>query len=257
MRLPKIGWVKTAWSRDLEGRPVSCTVTRDAAGRYHACILCLVEDAEPLPACDSAVGVDLGVRTLMTCSDGVTYSNPRFAERDAAILAKAQRSLARKRGPRSGVRPSNRYLKQRRKLARIHARIADRRRDCIQKATTDLVRSRGTICMEDLNVEDIVANGHAGFRLIGDAAMAEVAREIEYKCGWYGRRLVKVNRFYPSSKRCSECGAVNKALLSNERWTCPSCGAEHDRDLNAAVNLLEEGMKIVGRGPSDADGLAG
>ncbi len=233
------------WSRPLpEGaRPSTVTVSRDAAGRWFVSLLC--EDTiEQTPAADGAVGVDMGVTSLVVLSTGEKVANPRHEQRDRAKLARAQRALSRKR-PGSANRD-----RARRKVARVHARITDRRRDFLHKLTSRLVRENQVVVIEDLAVRNLVRNRRLS-RAISDVAWRELRTMLEYKCAWYGRDLVVVDRFLPSSKACSTpgCGYLNVSLPLNVRtWTCPSCGVTHDRDVNAALNLEAAGLAVLACG---------
>ncbi|MCK9868884.1 transposase [Nocardiopsis dassonvillei] len=237
------------WSRPLpEGvRPSTVTVSRDAAGRWFVSLLC-EDTVEQLPAANDAVGVDMGVTSLVVLSTGEKVANPRHEQRDRARLAKAQRALARK------ARGSANRDKARRRVARVCARITDRRRDFLHKLSTRLVRENQAVVIEDLAVRNMVRNRRLA-RAISDAAWRELRTMLEYKCAWYGRDLVVVDRFFPSSKACSTpgCGYVHASLPLNVRmWTCPGCGAAHDRDVNAALNLEAAGL-AVGAGPPLCD----
>lgn len=228
------------WSRPLpEGaQPSTVTVSQDSAGRWFVCLL--VEDpaVQPLPATGAAVGVDAGLDHLLTLSTGEKVANPRHGRRDRTRLAKAQRDLARKAGGDGANR-----RKARRKAAKIHARITDRRRDGLHKLTTRLVRENQTIVIEDLTVRNMVRNRSLA-RAISDAAWAEFRSMLEYKAAWYGREVIAVDRFFPSSRLCSACGTLqDKMPLHVRTWTC-ECGTTHDRDVNAARNLLAAGRAV-------------
>ncbi|QKV97130.1 IS200/IS605 family element transposase accessory protein TnpB [Streptomyces sp. NA02950] len=224
------------WSRPLpEGaEPTTVTVSRDAAGRWFVSLLC--EDTiAPAPATDAAVGIDAGITSLVTLSTGEKITNPGHERRDRTRLAKAQRELSRK------AKGSNNREKARRKAARVHARIADRRRDFLHQLTTRLVRENQTVVIEDLTVRNLLKNGKLA-RAISDAAWTELRSMLEYKCAWYGRELVVIDRWFPSSKLCGACGTVRGKLPLNVReWTC-DCGTVHDRDVNAARNILAAGL---------------
>lgn len=235
------------WSRPLpEGaRPSTVTVSRDAAGRWFASILCQ-DTITSAPAANDAVGVDMGVTSLVALStgEGEKVASPRHEQRDRARLARAQRDLSRKQ-PGSANRD-----KARRKVARVHARITDRRRDFLHKLTTRLVRENQAVVIEDLTVRNLVRNRRLS-RAISDAAWRELRTMLEYKCAWYGRDLVVVDRFFPSSKLCSTpgCGYVHASLpLRVREWTCPGCGVAHDRDVNAANNLRAAGLAVAACG---------
>ncbi|GAA1820090.1 IS200/IS605 family element transposase accessory protein TnpB [Planosporangium flavigriseum] len=224
------------WSRPLpEGaEPSTVTVSRDAAGRWHVAIL-VETTIETLPPAEAAVGVDVGITSLVTLSTGEKVTNPRHERTDRRKLAKAQRCLARKQ------KGSANRAKAKLTVARIHARVADRRRDLLHKLSTRLVRDNQTVVIEDLAVRNLLAN-HRLARAISDAAWAQLRSMLTYKAAWYGRRLVVVDRWYPSSKRCSTCGRLAETMpLAIREWTCP-CGARHDRDVNAAKNILAAGL---------------
>ncbi|MEU8455826.1 MULTISPECIES: RNA-guided endonuclease InsQ/TnpB family protein [Streptomyces] len=224
------------WSRPLpEGaEPTTATVSRDAAGRWFVSLLC--EDTlAPAPATTNAVGLDAGITSLVTLSTGEKIANPRHERRDRARLARAQRELSRK------AKGSANREKARRKAARVHARIADRRRDFLHKLSTRLVRENQTVVIEDLTVRNLLKNGKLA-RAISDAAWTDLRMMLQYKCAWYGRELVVIDRFFPSSKLCGACGTVAAKMPLNVReWTC-DCGTTHDRDVNAAKNTLAAGL---------------
>ncbi|MFD5660148.1 RNA-guided endonuclease InsQ/TnpB family protein [Streptomyces hirsutus] len=227
------------WSRPLpEGaQPSTVTVSQDAAGRWFVSLLCEDSTVRPLPVTDTAVGIDVGLDHLLTLSTGEKVTNPRHERRDRACLARAQWELSRK------AKGSANREKARRKVARIHARIADRRRDVLHKLTTRLVRENQTLVIEDLAVRNMVRNRNLA-RAISDAAWSEFRSMLEYKAAWYGRDVVAVDRFFPSSRLCSHCGAMQDRLpLQVRTWTC-DCGATHDRDVNAAQNLLAVGLTV-------------
>jgi putative transposase len=223
------------WSRPLpEGaEPTTVTVSRDAAGRWFVSLLC--QDSIALaPATTHAVGLDAGITSLVTLSTGEKVANAKYERRERARLARAQRELSRK------AKGSANRAKARRKVARVHARIADRRRDFLHKLSTRLVRENQTVVIEDLTVRNLLKNGTLA-RAISDAAWTQLRSMLEYKCAWYGRELVVIDRFFPSSKLCGNCGTVRGKLPLNVReWTC-ACGTVHDRDINAARNILAAG----------------
>ncbi|GID30983.1 RNA-guided endonuclease InsQ/TnpB family protein [Paractinoplanes brasiliensis] len=231
------------WSRPLpEGAaPSTVTVSRDAAGRWFVSLLC--EDTITPAAGTAAVGIDAGLDSLLTLSTGEKITNLRHERRDRARLARAQRKLAKKE---KGDDKKNR-VKARIKVARIHARIADRRRDVLHKVTTRLVRENQTIVIEDLTVRNMVKN-HSLARAISDAAWRTFREMLEYKADWHDRTVIAVDRWLPSSKLCSACGRLaEKMPLHIRSWTCP-CGAIHDRDINAARNILAAGLAVTACG---------
>jgi putative transposase len=179
---------------------------------------------------------------MVVTSDGEAIGNPKFFARDEKKLARAQRRLCKKK------KGSRNREKARRKVARIHARIADRRRNYQQQLSTRLIRENQTICVESLRVKNMVKN-HCLAKSIHDVGWGEFVRQLEYKAAWYGRTLIKIETFFPSSKRCFACGHVLETLSFDEReWTCPKCGVHHDRDINAAHNILAEGLSVAACG---------
>lgn len=241
VKLPKLGLVKARVSRAPKGRITSATVTRTSTGKYFVTILCDDVAVEPLPPRNRAVGVDLGVEKLAATSDGEVFENPKAAKKFERKLAREQRKLARKR------KGSANYAKQRRRVALVHERAANTRRDAAQKATTRLVHESQVICCETLRPSGMVRNRHLAMA-VEDAGMAEFLRELEYKCAWYGRTLVHVSPWYPSSQLCSACGHRQRMPLSERTYRCPECGHVEDRDVNAARNILAEGMRILSEG---------
>ena len=227
------------WSRPLPGgaEPSTVTVSRDAAGRWHISIL-VACSIETLPAAGTAVGIDAGITSLVTLSTGEKVTNPRHERRDRARLAKAQRALSRKQ------KGSANRARARVKVARVHARITDRRRDHLHKLSTRIIRENQTVIIEDLPVRNMVRN-HTLARAISDASWAELRRQLEYKADWYGRTVIAVDRYYPSSKTCSACGVITAKMPLNIReWTCAACGTRHDRDVNAAKVIRAEGLSV-------------
>lgn len=214
--------------------PTTVTVARDSAGRWFVSML--VDDTiAPAPATTAAVGLDAGITSLVTLSTGEKVTNPRHERRDRTRLVKAQRELSRK------AKGSNNRAKARAKVARVHARVADRRRDFLHKLSTRLVRENQTVVIEDLTVRNLLKSGNLA-RAISDAAWTDLRMMLEYKCAWYGRELIVIDRWFPSSKMCGNCGTVAPKLPLNVReWRC-DCGTVHDRDMNAARNILAAGL---------------
>lgn len=228
--------LEIVWSRPLpEGaRPSTVTVSRDAAGRWFVSLQ-VEEEIAPLPPVQSTIGVDVGLIALATLSTGEKIANPRHERTDRRKLAKAQRALARK------AKGSSNRDKARLRVARVYARISDRRRDHLHQLTTRLVRENQTVVIEDLVVHNMAKN-HSLARAIPDAAWRELRSMLEYKTAWYGRKLVVIDRWHPSSKLCSACGALEPSMSLNVRtWQCV-CGIRHDRDINAAKNILAAGL---------------
>lgn len=230
------------WSRPLpeNAMPSRVTVSRNARGQYHVSIL-VEEQVAQHPHTDAVVGLDAGITASATLSTGEKIVNPKHEKRDRKRLARAHRNLSRKQ------KGSNNQAKARAKVAKIHGRIADRRRDHLHKFTTRLVRENQVIAIEDLNVRGMLSN-HSLARAVSDAAWGEMRSMLEYKADWYGREVVAVDRWFPSSKMCSACGALCDSMpLSVREWTC-RCGAVHDRDVNAAKNIRAEGLSVLACG---------
>lgn len=231
LKLPGLGALDLRWSRVPGGVPKMVTVRRDACGRYFVAFM-VEEEIEAAEPSAKSVGVDVGLKDVVVTSDGQKSGNPRNLRRYQRRLKLAQRRLSRKR------KGSNRWRRQKRRVARIHARIGGARQDFLHKQTTALVRENGTIAIEDLNVKGLSRTRLA--KSMSDAALGEFRRQLEYKCQWHGRVLLVADRFAPTSKTCSSCGTVKAEMpLQIRDWNCSDCGAVHDRDVNAAVNVLK------------------
>jgi putative transposase len=242
--------LKVRWSRRPEGEVVKVTLTLDPVGRYHVCLHCR-STVEPLPKSGKSIGIDLGLTDVVVTSEGTRSGNPKHLHRDAMKLRRAQKALSRKDAAANGGKGSNNRAKARRRLAKVHARIADRRSDFLHKLTSDLVQNHDVIACESLNVKGMLKN-HSLARSIAGASWGEILRQLDYKAQWYGREVVKVDRWFPSSKRCSTCGYIVTAghggkemPLDVRRWTCPGCEAEHHRDVNAAINIQAVGHTVA------------
>ncbi|MEV4562631.1 transposase [Nonomuraea sp. NPDC049419] len=232
LRLPKIGDVPVRWSRSLPAEPSSVTVIKDSAGRYFASFVVETGD-EPLPETVAEVGIDLGLTHFAVLSDGRKIGNPRFLRRAERRLKKAQQALSRK------AKGSANRKKAVVKVARAHARVADARRDFAHKLSTQIIRDNQAVMVEDLAVKGLARTKLA--KSVHDAGWGQFTAMLAYKAARYGRTLVRIDRFFPSSKLCSACGTVDESMPLNIRsWTCP-CGAAHDRDVNAAINILAAG----------------
>ena len=222
--------------------PTMVVVSREPDGRWYVTFTIDTHAPEPLEPAGHAVGVDLGVTDLAVTSDGEKIANPRHLARKARNLARYQRRLARCR------KGSANRAKAAVKVARAHRKVRDARQDYLHRASTRLVRENDVIVIEDLNVSGMVRNRRLA-RAISDCGWGEFRRQLEYKCERYGRDLVVIDRWYPSSKTCSACGHLLAGLsLGTRQWTCPSCGARHDRDLNAAKNILAAGQAVTACG---------
>ncbi|GGA21967.1 hypothetical protein CYANOKiyG1_37030 [Okeania sp. KiyG1] len=228
------------WSRQLPPGcvPSTITVKLDPSGRWSVCLRFNDNRDFQLKPLKKRVGVDVGISSLIATSDGTKVNNPKYFNKLYKKLRLSQKSLSRK------TKGSNNYQKARLKVARIHAKIKDSRLDYTHKLTTQLIRENQTIVVEDLAVKNMVKN-HKLARAISDANWGELVRQLEYKAEWYGRELIKIDRYFPSSKRCSECGyVVDKLPLDIREWDCPECAAHHDRDLNASINILAAGLAV-------------
>lgn len=226
------------WSRRFTGTPSSVTVTRDTAGRYHISVL-VEEDVATMPFGKKEIGIDLGLTHAVVTSDGQKVSNHRYLNRSEKRLARAQRSLSRKKKG-----SANRH-KAKAKVARIYAKIGDQRRDYAHKLTTQIIRENQVVAAESLQVKSMLKN-RCMAKAISDVGWYQITTMLAYKADWYGRSFVKIDKWYPSSKRCSECGfVVDKLPLSVRTWDCSACGSHHDRDVNAAKNILKAGKAIL------------
>jgi len=227
------------WSRLLpQGvEPSSVTVKLSPSGRWTVSLLVDVE-IEPLQESPNQIGIDLGITSLVALSTGEKIANPKGFKAKRRKLRTDQKALSRK------VKGSNNRHKARLKVAKVHEQISDARKDFLHKLTTRLVRENQTIAVEDLAVKNMVKNRKLSLA-ISDASWGELVRQLEYKCDWYGRNFIKIDRWFPSSKRCGSCGhIVEKLPLNIREWECPKCGAKHDRDINAAKNVLAAGLAV-------------
>src|SRR6266700_873459 len=239
------------WSRPLPKgvKPTSVTISKDCADRYFVSIL-VEEDIKHLAVVNKQVGLDLGLKSMVITSDGHTSGNPTFFAQDEKKLAQAQRRHAKKK------KGSQNRRKAQLKVARIHARIADRRRDYQHKLSTKIIRENQIVCIESLHVKNMVKN-HSLAKAISDVGWSEFVRQLAYKAQWYGRSLVKIDKWYPSSKRCFDCGHILDSLsLDIRHWVCPECGVQHDRDINAAKNILTAGQAVRACGEAVRPGRA-
>lgn len=231
------------WSRQLpkNAQPSSITIKLTPSGKWFVSILCDVKIL-PLPKLDSKAGLDMGISTLLTASNGEKFSNPKSLRKAQKRLKRLQKDLSRK------VKGSNNRYKARLKVAKLHEKVSNIRKDNLNQITTQLIQENQLIAVETLNVKGMIKN-HNLAQAIGDASWGELVRQLEYKADWYGRTLVKIDQWFPSSKRCSSCGHTLKKLPLNIReWDCPECGTHHDRDQNAAVNILAVGLTVLACG---------
>jgi putative transposase len=238
VRLEKVGFIKIVLDRLIpdDTNIRSITVSKTPTGKYYVSIL-INQELNPMPSTGKVVGIDLGIKDLMVLSNGQVINNPKWFRENQSKLKKAQKHLSRK------TKGSNRYNKQRIKVAKIHEKITNTRSYFLHNLSTALVKTFDIISLEDLNVSGLLKSRKLA-KSISDASWSSFVSMLEYKCNWYGKMLVKIDRFYPSSKTCSNCGyKEDKMPLSIREWTCPSCGSHHDRDLNASINILKEGWR--------------
>jgi len=236
--LPKIGKVSWRMHRPIEGTPKHLTVTQDG-DRWFCSVQCEVEIQDPAPAEGPLVGIDLGLKSFAVLSDGTVVENPRHLQKMERKLRREQRKLSRR------IKGSNNREKQKRRLQAIHRKVRDSRRDFLHKTTHWLVENYGGFAVESLNVAGMLKNHHLA-KSISDAGWGEFGRQLTYKSLWNGNLLVEIGTFFPSSKTCSDCGAVNQQLkLSDREWVCDACGTIHDRDFNASMNIEAEGIRLL------------
>ncbi|MGL9942416.1 MULTISPECIES: IS200/IS605 family element RNA-guided endonuclease TnpB [Enterococcus] len=248
IKVPKLkSLVRIKLHRQPKGIIKSATISRHSSGKYYVSLLCK-EKVSELPKTNSAIGIDLGIADFAILSDGQKIDNNRFTSKMEKKLKREQRKLSRRAllAKKKGVNlfEAKNYQKQKRKVAKLHEKVMNQRTDFLNKLSTEIIKNHDIICIEDLNTKGMLRN-HKLAKSISDVSWSSIVTKLQYKAEWYGREIIKIDKWFPSSQICSECGHKDgKKPLKIREWTCPVCHAHHDRDINASVNILTEGLRM-------------